>query len=226
MSFRIKAVILAAAVLISLAGWRSLNALAKSGPGSTVEHLLGERSMSHKVQKSDAEWRIVLDPLRYRVMREGETEPPFSGGLNSQYAKGTYVCAGCGTPLFSSAAKYDSGSGWPSFAAALDEKNLEFRKDTSFQMERIEVRCAVCGAHLGHLFDDGPAPTSEHYCINSASLDFAAAPRSAQAGKSPSKPAGPGGPSVARVETAVFAAGCFGGSRTSSADSRGSSRSG
>ena len=83
--------------------------------------------------------------------------------MNNHYERGTYVCAGCGTPLFSSAAKYDSGTGWPSFTAALNEKNLEFLKDTSFLMERVEVRCAVCGAHLGHLFDDGPAPSFEHY---------------------------------------------------------------
>lgn len=209
MSLRIKAAILAAATLISLAGWRSLNALVKSEPSPSVEHVLGDRAMSRKIQKSDAEWRVVLDPLQYRVMREGNTEPPFSGSLNNHYERGTYVCAGCGTPLFSSAAKYDSGTGWPSFTAALNEKNLEFLKDTSFLMERVEVRCAVCGAHLGHLFDDGPAPSFEHYCLNSASLSFTPSSAFPQALEASAKPASPAGQTASGDETATFAAGCF-----------------
>lgn len=131
-------------------------------------------------RKSDAEWRSDLNPDQYRILRQAGTEPPFSGALLGNKEKGMYRCAGCGEPLFESAAKYDSGSGWPSFTAPVERGNVEEISDSSHGMSRVEVRCAKCEGHLGHVFPDGPGPTGLRYCINSASLDF---DRSEEAGK-------------------------------------------
>ncbi|MBS3817883.1 bifunctional methionine sulfoxide reductase B/A protein [bacterium] len=132
----------------------------------------GEKNMVKKVIKTDKEWKRILTPEQYRVMRKGATEKPFTGEYNDHYEKGIYHCAGCGTPLFSSENKYDHGSGWPSFTRPVDKKYIQYKDDYSLLMKRSEVRCAVCGAHLGHVFSDGPPPTHKHYCINSISLDF------------------------------------------------------
>ncbi len=121
--------------------------------------------------KTDPEWKEKLTAEQYRVLREKGTELPFTGQLLNNKEKGAYVCAGCGSELFSSDAKYDSGSGWPSFYAAHKDK-IETRADRSHGMVRIEVICRTCGGHLGHVFDDGPGPDGRRYCINSASLDF------------------------------------------------------
>lgn len=128
--------------------------------------------MSDKVQKSDEEWRAELTPEQYEITRKGGTERAFTGAYWNNKEPGTYLCIGCGTELFGSDTKYDSGSGWPSFHSPIDAERVASLADDSHGMRRIEVRCSRCDAHLGHVFDDGPAPTGKRFCINSASLDF------------------------------------------------------
>jgi len=129
-----------------------------------------------KLTKTDQELRTRLTPEQYHVTREAGTERAFTGKYWKTKDPGTYHCVGCDTPLFTSEAKYDSGSGWPSFWAPIDPANVEERVDSSHGMTRVEARCAHCGAHLGHVFEDGPAPTGLRYCMNSASLDLKPAP--------------------------------------------------
>jgi peptide-methionine (R)-S-oxide reductase len=128
--------------------------------------------MSPKVEKSDAEWREELTPEQYEILRRQGTEPPFTGTYVYTKDKGTYDCAACGAPLFSSDTKFDSGTGWPSFYEPMDEGGVELREDTSHFMTRTEAVCATCGSHLGHVFDDGPNPTGQRFCINSGALDL------------------------------------------------------
>jgi peptide-methionine (R)-S-oxide reductase len=122
--------------------------------------------------KTEAEWRVKLDPEQYQILREAGTERPFSGKYNDTKTPGSYKCAGCGTELFSSDAKFESGSGWPSFYEALDPEKIKEVEDRAYGMVRTEVRCATCDGHLGHLFPDGPNPTGMRYCINSAALEL------------------------------------------------------
>jgi peptide-methionine (R)-S-oxide reductase len=125
-----------------------------------------------KVLRSDEEWRSLLTHEQYHVLREKGTERAFTGALTYNHNSGSYQCAGCGAMLFMSGAKFDSGSGWPSFVIPADSKAIEEHEDRSYGMRRVEVTCARCGGHLGHVFPDGPGPTGLRYCINSASLKF------------------------------------------------------
>lgn len=129
--------------------------------------------MEEKVIKTEDEWKKALTPEEYEVIRKGATEAPFSGKYDAVFEKGIYKCRACGAELFSSDSKYNAGCGWPSFDRTMQDSNIEYRKDTSGGMERIEIRCAKCGAHLGHVFDDGPRETTgKRFCVNSLSLDF------------------------------------------------------
>jgi len=127
--------------------------------------------MATKTEKTDAEWQAELTPSQYQVLREHGTEPRGSSPLNKEKREGTFRCAGCGQPLFSSDTKYDSGTGWPSFFAPV-EQSVETTPDQSYGMMRTEVRCASCGGHLGHVFPDGPQPTGLRYCMNGVAMKF------------------------------------------------------
>ncbi len=133
---------------------------------------MADSQSPEKIERSDAEWRASLTPEQYHILRQKGTERPWTGALTQNKETGEYLCAGCGAVLFGSDSKFESGCGWPSFYIAKDSRAIVEHEDNSFGMRRVEVTCARCGGHLGHVFPDGPKPTGLRYCINSASLTF------------------------------------------------------
>lgn len=128
--------------------------------------------LMNRVVRTEAEWKKLLTPEQFDIMRKQGTERACTGLFYDNHEKGVYRCAGCGIALFESGAKFDSGTGWPSFFQPVAKENVVYREDNGFGMRRTEVNCALCGSHLGHVFDDGPPPTGKRYCINSAALKF------------------------------------------------------
>ena len=153
-------------------------ALAWLGAGFTVPVLAAcgsaAQAKTYKISYTDAEWKKRLSPASYRVLREADTEPPFSSPLDKEHRKGTFVCAGCGNELYASATKFESGTGWPSFYRPLP-RAVGTSTDREFGVARTEVHCARCGGHLGHVFKDGPKPTGLRYCMNGLAMKFRAA---------------------------------------------------
>jgi peptide-methionine (R)-S-oxide reductase len=151
---------------------RGLNKGGRDQVDNETQPKKGDNDMNDRIVKTDAQWKKELTPEQYHVLREKGTERPFTGAYWNHHAEGIYVCAACSNPLFSSTTKFDSGTGWPSYWAPIEENHIGTEVDHTFGMRRVEVHCGRCGGHLGHVFDDGPAPTGQRYCINSVSLEF------------------------------------------------------
>lgn len=143
-----------------------------TGSGRHVDRAVTSDGKTYEVAKTDEQWRQELDPERYAVLRKAGTEPAFTGAYTYDKRDGVYSCGACGARLFDASTKYDSGTGWPSFTEPATRDAVELIEDRAYGMSRTEVRCARCGSHLGHVFPDGPGPSRERYCMNSASLDL------------------------------------------------------
>ena len=157
---------------IAIIGLAACSKMDAQGKPSQKSPPVEDKSMTENIKKTDGEWKKILTPEQYEVLRKKGTEPAFSGAYWNNHEKGIYKCAACGLELFSSETKYDSGCGWPSFWTPISSSSVATQEDRSFSMRRTEAVCPRCGGHLGHVFEDGPKPTGLRYCINSASLKF------------------------------------------------------
>ncbi|MFN2476217.1 MAG: peptide-methionine (R)-S-oxide reductase MsrB [Chthoniobacterales bacterium] len=172
-TFLIALVVCATAAVVFLARAQDKSAApATHAPTVAIQSTEADRAPFTKIEKPDEEWRVALSPKQFSVMRKKGTEAPRSSPLLAEHRNGVFRCAACDLPLFASDAKFESGTGWPSFTKPFVDSNVFTAKDSSMGMERDEVLCARCGAHLGHVFDDGPAPTHLRYCMNGVTLKF------------------------------------------------------
>jgi peptide-methionine (R)-S-oxide reductase len=168
----------------------TLSGQAQEKPASSAAAKEKEKADEKPVQKitrPDNEWKRILTPTQYYVLRQQGTERAFTGATWNNKRKGTYVCAGCGLPLFTSDTKFESGTGWPSFWQPIQKNHVHEKEDNTYGMRRVEIECARCDGHLGHVFDDGPKPTGLRYCMNSAAMKFVPAPKAQETAKNTTK---------------------------------------